>query len=210
MSRVPRSPPSTSRAESDEMNRQPKRLSTLVKLSLAATAAGVLGCLPLFVRETAYTLVLFMFIGQPLLVTDSCCSPGRSFATFAARSCSKRAWEHRAPVEGGSSRAELGLPAPRHESQRDDVRFCLSRPALSRPARIVRAFAFGIRARPEARRDPAGLRSDRSDWRKAGAAPEERGGRALGVDRHLHSPRLHRPVPRRAHRHLVRLSQRNL
>ena len=51
------------------MNRQPKRVSPLVKLSLAATAAGVLACLPLFVRETAYTLVLFMFVGQPLLVT---------------------------------------------------------------------------------------------------------------------------------------------
>jgi hypothetical protein len=51
------------------MNGQPKRISTLARLSLTATAVGVLACLPLFVRETAYTLVLFMFVGQPLLVT---------------------------------------------------------------------------------------------------------------------------------------------
>jgi hypothetical protein len=42
--------------------------SVLVRLSLAAAALGVLASLPVLVRETAYTLVLFMFVAQPLLV----------------------------------------------------------------------------------------------------------------------------------------------
>jgi hypothetical protein len=44
-----------------------RKPSVLVRLSIAATAAGVLACLPLLLKETAYTLVLFMFVGQPLL-----------------------------------------------------------------------------------------------------------------------------------------------
>jgi len=45
----------------------PRKPSLLVRLSLGAAALGVLACLPLLLRETAYTLVLFMFVGQPLL-----------------------------------------------------------------------------------------------------------------------------------------------
>jgi hypothetical protein len=44
-----------------------RRLSLLVRLSLAAATLGVLACLPVLVHESAYTLVLFMFIAQPLL-----------------------------------------------------------------------------------------------------------------------------------------------
>jgi hypothetical protein len=44
-----------------------RRLSVLVRLSLAAAALGVLACLPVLVHESAYTLVLFMFVAQPLL-----------------------------------------------------------------------------------------------------------------------------------------------
>ena len=44
----------------------PWKPSVLVRLSLGAAALGVLACLPLLLRETAYTLVLFMFVGQPL------------------------------------------------------------------------------------------------------------------------------------------------
>jgi len=39
----------------------------LVRLALAFAIAGVLVCLPLLVRETPYTFVAFMFLGQPLL-----------------------------------------------------------------------------------------------------------------------------------------------
>jgi hypothetical protein len=46
----------------------PRRLSLLVRLSLAAAVLGVLACIPVLVRESAYTLVLFMFVAQPLLV----------------------------------------------------------------------------------------------------------------------------------------------
>jgi hypothetical protein len=45
----------------------PGKLSLLVRLSLAAAALGVLSCLPVLVHESAYTLVLFMFVAQPLL-----------------------------------------------------------------------------------------------------------------------------------------------
>jgi hypothetical protein len=45
------------------VQRQP---SKLVRYSILATLAGLLTSLPLLVRETAYTLVLFMFLGQPL------------------------------------------------------------------------------------------------------------------------------------------------
>ncbi|MDQ5856987.1 MAG: hypothetical protein M3542_01740 [Acidobacteriota bacterium] len=44
----------------------PWKPSVLVRLSLGAAALGVFACLPLLLRETAYTLVLFMFVGQPL------------------------------------------------------------------------------------------------------------------------------------------------
>ena len=44
----------------------PWKPSVLVRLSLGAAALGALSCLPLLLRETAYTLVLFMFVGQPL------------------------------------------------------------------------------------------------------------------------------------------------
>jgi hypothetical protein len=44
-----------------------RRLSVLVRLSLLTAAFGVLACLPVLVRESAYTLVLFMFVAQPLL-----------------------------------------------------------------------------------------------------------------------------------------------
>jgi hypothetical protein len=44
-----------------------RRLSLLVRLSLAAAALGVLASLPVLVHENAYTLVLFMFLAQPLL-----------------------------------------------------------------------------------------------------------------------------------------------
>ncbi len=48
------------------MSAPPQKTSALVRLSLATTALGVLTSLPVLVRETAYTLVLFMFLGQPL------------------------------------------------------------------------------------------------------------------------------------------------
>jgi hypothetical protein len=44
-------------------------LSLLVRLSLASAALGVLACLPVLVHESAYTLVLFMFVAQPLLAS---------------------------------------------------------------------------------------------------------------------------------------------
>jgi hypothetical protein len=43
------------------------RPPTLVRLALAFAIAGVLVCLPLLIRETPYTFVVFMFLGQPLL-----------------------------------------------------------------------------------------------------------------------------------------------
>jgi hypothetical protein len=51
------------------------RIPLLVKLSLASTILGVVFCLPLLVRETHYTFVLFMFFGQPFL--------GLGFVLFA-------------------------------------------------------------------------------------------------------------------------------
>ena len=41
---------------------------TLVRLSLAAAILGTLVCLPLLIKETPYTFVAFMFLGQPLLL----------------------------------------------------------------------------------------------------------------------------------------------
>ena len=50
------------------MNDQPKpKIPLLVRLSLGTAILGVLLCLPLLVRETPYTFVIFMFLGQPLL-----------------------------------------------------------------------------------------------------------------------------------------------
>jgi hypothetical protein len=49
------------------MNDQPK-VSVLVRWSLIAEGLGILLCLPLLVKETPYTFVAFMFLGQPLLV----------------------------------------------------------------------------------------------------------------------------------------------
>jgi len=48
------------------MNAAPK-VSVLVRLSLGAAILGILLCLPLVVRETPYTFVIFMFLAQPLL-----------------------------------------------------------------------------------------------------------------------------------------------
>jgi len=39
----------------------------IVRLSFAATLLGVIFCLPLLIKETPYTFVVFMFLGQPLL-----------------------------------------------------------------------------------------------------------------------------------------------
>lgn len=39
----------------------------LVRGSIAAALAGIVACLPLLIRETPYTFVLFMFVAQPLL-----------------------------------------------------------------------------------------------------------------------------------------------
>jgi hypothetical protein len=44
------------------------RFSRLDRASIAFSAAGLLVCFALFVRETPYTLTAFMFVGQPLLV----------------------------------------------------------------------------------------------------------------------------------------------
>ena len=46
---------------------QPARISTLVRFSILTAGLGILACLPVLVRESAYTLVLFMFVAQPLL-----------------------------------------------------------------------------------------------------------------------------------------------
>ncbi|HEY3125088.1 MAG TPA: hypothetical protein VGK70_13635 [Thermoanaerobaculia bacterium] len=43
-----------------------RQTSKLVHLSMLATLAALLTSLPLLFRETAYTLVLFMFVAQPL------------------------------------------------------------------------------------------------------------------------------------------------
>jgi hypothetical protein len=43
------------------------KVSLLVRLSLAAAILGILVCLPLLIKETPYTFVAFMFLGQPLL-----------------------------------------------------------------------------------------------------------------------------------------------
>ena len=48
------------------MNGRPE-VPTLVRLSLGAAALGVLLCLPLVIKETPYTFVIFMFLGQPVL-----------------------------------------------------------------------------------------------------------------------------------------------
>ena len=48
------------------MNARPP-IPRLVSLALGANALGILLCLPLLVRETPYTFVAFMFLGQPLL-----------------------------------------------------------------------------------------------------------------------------------------------
>ena len=48
------------------MNDRPE-VPTLVRLSLGAAALGVLLCLPLVIKETPYTFVIFMFLSQPLL-----------------------------------------------------------------------------------------------------------------------------------------------
>ncbi len=39
----------------------------LVRAAIVAAIAGVATCLPLLIRETPYTFVLFMFVAQPLL-----------------------------------------------------------------------------------------------------------------------------------------------
>jgi hypothetical protein len=39
----------------------------LVRLSFAATLLGVIFCFPLLIKETPYTFVVFMFLGQPLV-----------------------------------------------------------------------------------------------------------------------------------------------
>lgn len=39
----------------------------IVRLSFLATLLGVIFCFPLLIKETAYTFVVFMFLGQPLL-----------------------------------------------------------------------------------------------------------------------------------------------
>ncbi len=41
---------------------------TALRVAIAATAAGTLVTLALLLRETAYTLVAFMFLAQPLLL----------------------------------------------------------------------------------------------------------------------------------------------
>ncbi|MDQ2980385.1 MAG: hypothetical protein M3R62_14330 [Acidobacteriota bacterium] len=41
--------------------------SLLVRASILAALLGIAACLPLLIRETPYTFVLFMFVAQPLL-----------------------------------------------------------------------------------------------------------------------------------------------
>jgi hypothetical protein len=44
-----------------------RRAPNLVRYSFAATALGVLSCLPLAIHETPTTFVVFMFLGQPFV-----------------------------------------------------------------------------------------------------------------------------------------------
>ena len=46
--------------------RSPRRIA--LRVAIAAATAGILVSLALLLRETPYTLVAFMFVGQPLLV----------------------------------------------------------------------------------------------------------------------------------------------
>jgi hypothetical protein len=43
------------------------RRSRLLQFSLLTCVAGIATTLPLLIKETPYTFVLFMFVGQPLL-----------------------------------------------------------------------------------------------------------------------------------------------
>ena len=43
------------------------RRSRLLQFSLLTAVAGIVTTLPLLIKETPYTFVLFMFVGQPLL-----------------------------------------------------------------------------------------------------------------------------------------------
>ncbi len=45
----------------------PAPASRLVRFSIGAALLGIGTCMPLLIRETPYTFVLFMFIAQPLL-----------------------------------------------------------------------------------------------------------------------------------------------
>ena len=49
------------------MSAAPAFGSRLVRASIVAALLGILTCLPLLIRETPYTFVLFMFVAQPLL-----------------------------------------------------------------------------------------------------------------------------------------------
>ena len=49
------------------MSRGPEPRSLLVRASILAALLGIATCLPLLIRETPYTFVLFMFVAQPLL-----------------------------------------------------------------------------------------------------------------------------------------------
>jgi hypothetical protein len=42
-------------------------VTRLVRFSFASTLLGIVFCLPLLIKETPYTFVVFMFVGQPLL-----------------------------------------------------------------------------------------------------------------------------------------------
>jgi hypothetical protein len=63
----------------------PPNLSLLVRLSLASAIFGVLVILPLLIKETAYTLLAFMFLGQPLLLLSVGLFTWRIFQDFAPR-----------------------------------------------------------------------------------------------------------------------------
>ena len=49
------------------MTNPSSEIPLIVRLSFAATLLGVIFCLPLLIKETPYTFVVFMFLGQPLL-----------------------------------------------------------------------------------------------------------------------------------------------
>ena len=49
------------------MTKPSSEIPLIVRLSFAATLLGVIFCLPLLIKETPYTFVVFMFLGQPLL-----------------------------------------------------------------------------------------------------------------------------------------------